>query len=135
MQLYNILITLFWIFIITISLFIMSYSLSSIFKAVNIRKHVVSFEVYARWMNSLALSRVIIKLFFVNLALRFPSHHHQLSLRYYAIVVVHEKVEFNVTSIAVLLFRGVFLLFKAAFIDNPLLIVLVIAHKAWITVS
>jgi hypothetical protein len=80
-------------------------------------------------MNSFALSRIIIELLFINLALRFPCHHHQLPLRYYAIFIVHEKVEFDVTGIAVLVFRGIFLLFKTAFIDNLLLVVLVVTHK------
>lgn len=109
----------------------MSYSLSSILETVNIRQHIVSFEVYARWMNSLALSRIIIHFFFINLTLRFPSHHHQLPLRYYAIIVVHEKVEFDVTGIAIFVFTG---LFKAAFIDYFLLVVLVVTHKTWVTV-
>lgn len=114
----------------------MSPSLASILEAVDIRQHVVSLEVNARWMDSFALCRVIIEIFLVNLALGLASHHHELPLGYNAVIfIVEDKVEFNITGITIFIFRGILLVIKTALIDYSLLVVLIVTHETWIFVA
>ncbi len=55
-------------------------------------------------MYGLALCRIIVEILFINLTLRLSRHHHQLSLRYNAVVVVHKQVKLDVASVAILIF-------------------------------